>query len=628
MFDREYQCVVVGGGHAGVEAALAASRMGCETLLLTLSFSTIGQMSCNPAVGGVGKGQLVKEIDCLGGEMALAADRTGIQFRRLNASKGQAVRSSRCQSDRKRYREYMQGIVRRQARLTVLEDEACTLLSRGSRITGVKTRQGLMLGAPTVVIAGGTFLNGRIHIGRTIIPGGRIDEPACVSLAASLSDLGFEVLSFKTGTPPRLDGKTIDFSALEVQHSDPSPLPFSFRTPFIPPEQRLLPCYITRTCEKTHDIIRANMHLSPMYSGQIHSTGVRYCPSIEDKLKKFGEKSSHHVFLEPEGLDTDEYYPNGISTGLPAEVQEAFVRSIPGLERVQINRYGYSIEHGVIRATELKGTLETKRIGGLYCAGQVNGTTGYEEAAAQGIIAGINAACAVLGKEPLILGRDESYIGVLIDDLITRGTEEPYRMFTSRVEYRLIIREDNADKRLMQYGQQLGLIPDDVYERMLRKYELIEKEIAHLQTTVVHPGPDIDRVLEENNSSPLRQPTPLSLILRRPEMTYAMIAPFNGNLKGQDFPVIEQVEYEIKYEGFIKRQLKDVEKFRHIENIKIPGDIDYARIPGLSIEIQQKLHSFRPVTLGQAHRISGITPAAISILMIYLKKLLLERARG
>ncbi len=628
MFDREYQCIVVGGGHAGVEAALAASRMGCETLLLTLSFSTIGQMSCNPAVGGVGKGQLVKEIDCLGGEMALAADRTGIQFRRLNASKGQAVRSSRCQSDRKRYREYMQDVVHRQARLTVLEDEACTLLCRGSRVTGVKTRQGLILGAPTVVIAGGTFLNGRIHIGRTIIPGGRIDEPACVSLAASLSDLGFEVLSFKTGTPPRLDGKTIDFSSMEVQHSDNPPWPFSFRTPFIPPGQRLLSCYITRTCEKTHDIIRANMHLSPMYSGQIHSTGVRYCPSIEDKLKKFGDKSSHHVFLEPEGLDTDEYYPNGISTGLPAEVQEMFVRSIPGLERVKINRYGYSIEHGVIRATELKGTLETKRIGGLYCAGQVNGTTGYEEAAAQGIVAGINAACAVLDKEPVILGRDESYIGVLIDDLITKGTEEPYRMFTSRVEYRLIIREDNADKRLMQYGHQLGLIPEDVYERMLRKYELIEKEISHLQTTVVNPGPDIDRVLEENNSSPLRQPASLSLILRRPEMTYAMIAPFNGNLKGQDSPVIEQVEYEIKYEGFIKRQLKDVEKFRHIENIKIPGDIDYARIPGLSIEIQQKLHFFRPVTLGQAHRISGVTPAAISILMIYLKKLSLERAHG
>ncbi|HPN56030.1 MAG TPA: tRNA uridine-5-carboxymethylaminomethyl(34) synthesis enzyme MnmG [Candidatus Omnitrophota bacterium] len=628
MFDREYQCVVIGGGHAGVEAALAASRMGCETLLVTLSFPTIGQMSCNPAVGGVGKGQLVKEIDCLGGEMALAADRTGIQFRRLNASKGQAVRSSRCQSDRKQYREYMQDVIRRQARLTVLEDEACALLVRHSQITGVRTSQGLTLGARAVVIAGGTFLNGRIHIGKTIVPGGRIDEPACVRLAASLSELGFEVLSFKTGTPPRLDGKTIDFSSLEEQHSDNPPLPFSFRTPSIPPGQALRPCYITRTCEKTHDIIRANMHLSPMYSGQIHSTGVRYCPSIEDKLKKFSDKLSHHVFLEPEGLETDEYYPNGISTGLPAEVQEAFVRSIPGLERVKINRYGYSIEHGVIRPTELKATLETKRIRGLYCAGQVNGTTGYEEAAAQGIVAGINAACAVLGKEPLILGRDESYIGVLIDDLTTKGTEEPYRMFTSRVEYRLIIREDNADKRLMKYGYELGLLPGADYDGMLRKYELIDKEIFHLQSTVVSPGPDIDRVLEKNNSSPLRQPTPLSLILKRPEMTYAMIAPFNGNLKDQALPVIEQVEYEIKYEGFIKRQLKDVEKFRHIENIKIPGNIDYSRIPGLSIEIQQKLLSFRPLTLGQANRISGVTPAAISILMIYLKKLSLERARG
>ena len=629
MFDQEYQCIVIGGGHAGIEAALASSRMGCDTLLVTLSFATIGQMSCNPAVGGVGKGQLVKEIDCLGGEMALAADRTGIQFRRLNASKGQAVRSSRCQSDRRRYKEYMQAVIRQQERLTVLEDEAVSLMVRGSTMTGLKTRGGLAIGAPAVVIAGGTFLNGRIHIGRSIVPGGRIDEPACVQLAASLSDLGFEVLSFKTGTPPRLDGKTIDFSRMDVQHSDNPPLPFSFRTAAIPPEQRLLPCYITRTGEQTHDIIRANMHLSPMYSGQIHSTGVRYCPSIEDKLKKFGDKSSHHVFLEPEGLETDEYYPNGISTGLPAEVQEAFVRSIPGLERVTINRYGYSIEHGVIRPTELKPTLEARKISGLYCAGQVNGTTGYEEAAAQGMMAGINAACAVLGKKPFILGRDESYIGVLIDDLTTKGTEEPYRMFTSRVEYRLIIREDNADKRLMKHGFDLGLISDAVYDRMLRKYALIEQEISHFNTTVISPGPDIDRVLKENNSSPLRQPAPLSLILKRPEMTYAMLAPFNGNLQGQGAaPVIEQVEYEIKYEGFIKRQRKDVEKFRHIENIKIPEDIDYSRIPGLSIEIQQKLCALKPLTLGQANRISGVTPAAISILMIYLKKLSLERARS
>ncbi len=627
MFDQEFQCIVIGGGHAGVEAALAASRMGCETLLVTMSFFSVGQMSCNPAIGGVGKGQLVKEIDCLGGEMGLAADSTGIQFRRLNASKGQAVRSSRCQSDRKRYREYMQRVVQAQERCAVLEDEACEIVVKGNKVIGLRTQKGLTIGTRTLIIASGTFLNGRIHIGPEIVPGGRIDEPASIRLAASLSELGFEILSFKTGTPPRLDGKTIDFSRLEIQHSDNPPLPFSFRTACIPDSQKLLPCYITRTLEKTHDIIRKNMHLSPMYSGQIHSTGVRYCPSIEDKLKKFGDKSSHHVFLEPEGLDTDEYYPNGISTGLPAEVQEAFVHSIPGLEKVKINRYGYSIEHGVIHPTELKPSLETKKIQGLYLTGQINGTTGYEEAAAQGILAGINAACFIKDKQPLILGRDESYIGVLIDDLTTKGTEEPYRMFTSRVEYRLIIREDNADKRLMKYGFDLGLIPEELYQAMLRKYELIEKEISHLNATVVSPGTDIDEVLKRHNSSPLRQPTALSLLLKRPEISYPMIAPFDGNLKNHAASIIEQVEYEIKYEGFIKRQLKDVEKFRHIENIKIPEDIDYSRIPGLSIEIQQKLKAFQPLTLGQAHRISGVTPAAISILMIYLRKSSLERTR-
>ena len=621
MSCRDFECVVVGAGHAGTEAALAASRMGCRTAMVTFSAQTIGQMSCNPAIGGVGKGQLVKEIDCLGGEMGLAADRTAVQFRQLNASKGQAVRSSRCQSDRKRYRTYMQEVVARQDRLTVIEAEAAEVLVRAGKVCGLKTQQGEVILTQVLILAAGTFLNGRIHMGEQISSAGRIGEPASLSLTRSLAALGFEIWSFKTGTPPRLDGRTIDFSRMEVQHSDASPQPFSFRTQALPEDLVLLPCYITKTTAETHAIIRANMHRSPMYSGQIQATGVRYCPSIEDKLKKFGDKSSHNVFLEPEGLDTDEYYPNGISTGLPVDVQEELVHSIPGLEKARINRYGYSIEHGVIPPTELKPTLETRRIAGLFHAGQINGTTGYEEAGAQGLIAGINAALQVQGRPPMVLGRDESYIGVLIDDLVTKGTEEPYRMFTSRVEYRLIVREDNADKRLMGFGHAFGLIPDEVYQAMLEKYAVIDREIRHLQQTTVFPGGEVDQVLKQVKSSPLRQPTTLAALLKRPEMTYGLLAPFDGELQHCPRAVIDQVEYEIKYEGFIKRQRKDIEKFRHLEAIRIPADMSYAGLPGLSIEIQQKLEHFRPENLGQAQRISGVTPAAISLLMVYLKKL-------
>ncbi len=622
---RYYDCIIIGGGHAGVEAALAASRMGCSTLMVTLFFDTIGQMSCNPAIGGVGKGQLVKEIDALGGEMGLAADRTGIQFRQLNTSKGQAVRSSRCQSDRKQYKLYMQDIVRRQNGLEVLEDKVGELLVRSGKIIGVKTEGGQEIPCVSVVVTTGTFLHGRMHTGKTITPGGRIGEPNSTRLADNIRDLGFEILLFKTGTPPRLDGRTIDFSNLEAQHSDARPVPFSFRTQAIPKDQKLLPCYITQTNARTHAIIEANMHLSPMYSGQINATGVRYCPSIEDKLKKFGSKSSHQIFLEPEGLDTDEYYPNGISTGLPADVQEKMVRSIKGLEHVQFNRHGYSIEHGVIPATELRASLETKKVHGLFLAGQINGTTGYEEAGAQGIMAGINAALAVKNREPFILARNESYIGVLIDDLVTKGTEEPYRMFTSRVEYRLIVREDNADWRLAQYGREFGLLGEEAYQKVEQKYQLIQKEIEHLKSTRIPPGSALDQKLVEKNSTPLRQATLLSDILKRPEVDYAMVAPFDGTLKNFPQEVIDQVEYEIKYEGFIRRQLKDIERFKHIEKIKIPSDIDYDIIPSLSIEIRQKLKRFAPINLGQANRISGVTPAAISILMVYLRKLSLER---
>jgi tRNA uridine 5-carboxymethylaminomethyl modification enzyme len=625
---RYYDCIVIGGGHAGVEAALAASRMGCKTLMVTLFFDTIGQMSCNPAIGGVGKGQLVKEIDALGGEMGLAADRTGIQFRQLNSSRGQAVRSSRCQSDRKLYKLYIQEVVRHQPNLEVLEGKVGEILVRSGEIYGIKTEAQEEIHCRSIVITTGTFLNGRIHVGQQITPGGRVGEPNSTRLADNIRDLGFEVLMFKTGTPPRLDGKTIDFSVMEPQHSDERPIPFSFRTPHIPKEQKLLPCFITHTSPETHKIIEDNMHLSPMYSGQIHATGVRYCPSIEDKIKKFRDKERHHVFLEPEGLDTDEYYPNGISTGLPAEVQEQMVHSIAGLEKTKIVRPGYSIEHGVVPPTELKPSLETKKVQGLFLAGQINGTTGYEEAGSQGLIAGINAALKVKNEEPLILRRNEAYVGVLIDDLTTKGTEEPYRMFTSRVEYRLIVREDNADRRLAPHGYRLGLLSKEDYDKVQRKYELIDREIQHLKTTKIYPGHPLDEELEKRNLSRLKQPVMLNEILRRPEVNYAMIAPYDGQLKNFPQEVIDHVEYEIKYEGLITRQLKDVERFRHIENIKIPADMNYDDVPSLSIEIRQKLKKFSPINLGQANRISGVTPAAISIMMVYLKKKNFERRQA
>lgn len=618
-----FDCIIIGGGHAGAEAALGASRMGVKTMMVTLSVDTIGQMSCNPAIGGVGKGQLVKEIDALGGEMGLAADTTGIQFRQLNASKGQAVRSSRCQSDRKKYKHYIQKVVLNQKNLTVLADKVRSIVVNNGQVAGINTESGLEVHARTIIITTGTFLRGKIHVGEKITSGGRVGEQASYRLADCLEELGFPMLSFKTGTPPRLDGRTIDFSQMERQDSDPDPIPFSFRTKELPREQR--PCHITRTSERTHEIIRSSLHLSPMYSGRIQSTGVRYCPSIEDKIVKFKDRMTHHVFLEPEGLDTDEYYPNGISTGLPAEVQSEMVRSIKGLENAVMIRPGYSIEHGVVPPTELRSSLETKKIKGLFLAGQINGTTGYEEAGAQGLIAGINAALQVQEKSPFVLGRHESYIGVLIDDLVTKGTEEPYRMFTSRVEHRLIIREDNADKRLARYGFGFGLITKEEVDAIDRKYGLIEKEIEHLKNTRVYPGTSLDQELEKISSSPLRQPILLSDLLKRPEVTYELIAPFDGSLKVFPQYVIDQVEYEIKYEGFISRQRKMVDRFRHIENIKIPADFDYSRINGLSNEIREKLKRFAPLSLGQANRISGMTPAAISILMIYLRKLSLEK---
>lgn len=617
---KQYECIVVGAGHAGIEAALAASRMGCKTLMVNMSFDTVGEMSCNPAIGGVGKGQLVKEIDALGGEMGKAADATGIQFRRLNASKGAAVRSSRCQSDRKRYRLYMQDVVKHQKNLEFCEGKVRDVLVQDDKVIGIKTEDGTSILAVAVILTPGTFLNGKVHIGPKTFPAGRINEESATFLARSLKDHGFRLMSFKTGTPPRLDGGTIDLQHLTRQDSDDPPLPFSFATTRIPLEQKLLPCYITTTNEKTHDIIRANLHLSPMYSGKIQSTGVRYCPSIEDKLVKFASKQQHHVFLEPEGLDTDLYYPNGISTGLPEDVQEAMVHSIKGLERAKIARFGYSIEHDVIDATQLNASLESKHLSGLFFAGQINGTTGYEEAAAQGIIAGINAALRVKGQGPFVLGRDEAYMGVLIDDLVTKGTQEPYRMFTSRVEYRLVVREDNADKRMAGYAYQFGLVSEAQYRKVEKKYAAIDQMINQLKEKKVAPGPQIDLILQEHKSAPLRHVTTLNEILKRPEMTFDAIADLIGDGAGSSRELIDQVEYDIKYEGFIARQKKDIEKFKYLEKIKLPAEINYEEIFSLSIETRQKLQRFKPATLGQANRISGVTPAAISILMVYLKK--------
>ncbi|MBF0387916.1 MAG: tRNA uridine-5-carboxymethylaminomethyl(34) synthesis enzyme MnmG [Candidatus Omnitrophica bacterium] len=616
---KNYDVIVVGAGHAGIEAALAPARMGRAVLMINYAFHTVGLMSCNPAIGGVGKGQLVKEIDALGGEMGLAADRTGVQFRRLNSSKGAAVRSSRCQADRTLYREYMQGVVRGQAGLDFYTGEVTAVLVRGGRVCGARTADGQEFAAPCVVITAGTFLNGRLHCGPRITPGGRIDEQPSLALAQNLLGLGFILRNFKTGTPPRLDGRTIDYSQMRRQDSDIPPVPFSFRTPFIPQEQKLLPCWITHTNARTHDIIRANFHLSPMYSGQIDATGVRYCPSIEDKLKKFGDKEGHHVFLEPDGLHTPVVYPNGISTGLPEEVQTAFVRSIAGLERVEFLQYGYSIEHAVIYAEELKATLESRRIPGLFFAGQLNGTTGYEEAAAQGLLAGINAALTARGEAPFILGRDEAYIGVLIDDLVTKGTNEPYRMFTSRVEYRLLVREDNADLRLAHHAHRLGLLDAAGLALVERKAENIRRGKTVLETVSVRPG-DINPALERLGTSLLAHNQRLAQILRRPEVSFQDIAQFDPFLLSLAPAVCEQLEYELKYEGFMDRQRKEVEKFRHLENIRIPEGFSYDGVNGLSHEVRQKLAIFKPATLGQANRISGVTPAAISLLMIALRK--------
>ncbi|MDB4349695.1 tRNA uridine-5-carboxymethylaminomethyl(34) synthesis enzyme MnmG [Omnitrophica bacterium] len=612
-----YDIVVVGGGHAGIEASLAASRMGYSTLLVTMRFDTIGAMSCNPAVGGLGKAQLVKEVDALGGEMAKATDACGIQFRLLNTKKGPAVRSSRAQVDMYMYQSYMQDIIRRQPDLDVKEATAEEVLVKAGRANGVKLKSGETIRAKAVILTPGTFMNGLIHIGLNHFPGGRIGDEAAVGLSDNLRRFGFEVSRLKTGTTPRLAGKTIDFSGLRVQDGDREPKPFSFRGGKI--VRRQVPCFITHTNEETHRIIREGLDRSPLYTGIIKSTGVRYCPSIEDKIVRFGQRDSHHIFLEPEGLSTDQYYPNGISTSLPEDVQLALVHSIKGLEAAKIVRMGYGIEYDYCDPIQLNPTLETKLIEDLYFAGQINGTTGYEEAAAQGLIAGINSGLKIKGEEPLILDRSLAYIGVLIDDLVTKGTDEPYRMFTSRAEYRLVLREDNADLRLSRIGYELGLLKDQEYDIVRRKKERIDEGLRRLRETKVEAIDAVNLKLQDWGSSPIRATYPLERLLKRVEISYEKIAELADTNERLSRDEVSELEVEVKYRGFIERQNRDIEKFKRIENIKIPQDIDFYSIRGLSNEIKEKLRRFKPLSVGQASRISGVTPAAISILMVYLK---------
>lgn len=615
----KYDVIVIGAGHAGIEAALAAARMGSKTLFVTLHKETIGLMSCNPAIGGVGKAQLVREVDALGGEMAKAADACGIQFRMLNASKGPAVQSLRAQIDMDLYKNYMQGVVFKQKNLTIKETEVKKLIIEAGKVIGVLTKDDEEIYCLTTVIATGTFLNGLIHIGLTSKSGGRIGEEASIGLDNDLRKIGFNLLRFKTGTCPRLDKNTIDFSKTIIQEGDFPPVPFSFSSHKV--KQKQVPCYITYTNLNTHKIILDNLDRSPLYSGKIKSTGVRYCPSVEDKIVKFADKSRHQIFLEPEGLNTDNIYPNGMSTSLPEDVQVKMINSVEGLEHAKIVRFGYGIEHAVVEPTQLFPSLEAKLIKNLFFAGQINGTTGYEEAAAQGLIAGINAALRVQNKEPFILDRASSYIGVLIDDLTTKGTSEPYRMFTSRVEYRLILRQDNADLRLGKAGFDLGLVSKKTYQQTQDKIKAINDTIHHLKKTRIKPGEEINDLLVSSGTKPILQSVSLEDILKRPQITLSVLAGIKS-LK-LDIPEIasQAVEIEVKYAGFVQRQLAEVEKFEHLEKIKLAEDFDYSCVSGLSKEIKEKLNKFKPLNLGQASRISGVTPAAISLLMVYLKKI-------